>query len=217
MFDLFLIICWSIWWCRNKKWFEGIPHKPDPVVSFAHGYLDSITEITVPISSFNTTNVFALWRPKNGFVKINYDAALFLDTDDFGIGVIARDHKGNCLAWLSQRLYRTISPELAEAWVARPAIDLGIIFKRDKIIIEGDCANLVKQLVDHEGYSSSTKLLIHDIFALCPRFLSCSFSLVRRQGYCVAHSLARSAVNFAEGLTDLPNHCIDAILTNLPN
>ncbi|KAL0352379.1 UNVERIFIED_CONTAM: hypothetical protein Scaly_1626600 [Sesamum calycinum] len=196
MFDLFLIICRSIWWCRNKKWFEGIPHKPDQVVSFARGYLDSFTENAVPIPSFNTTTVFALWRPlENGFVKINYDAALFLDIGDFGIGVIAHDHEGNCLAWLSQRLHRTISPALA-AWAARAAIDLGIRFKWDKIIIEGNCANLVKQLVDQEGYSSSTKLLIHEIFALCPRFLSCSFSLLRRQGNCVAHSLARSAVNF---------------------
>ncbi|KAK4409497.1 hypothetical protein Sango_0022700 [Sesamum angolense] len=80
-FDLFLIICWSILWCRNKKWSEGIPHKPDQVVSFARGYLDSFTEITVPIPSFNTTIVFALWRPpENSFVKVNYDVALFLDT-----------------------------------------------------------------------------------------------------------------------------------------
>ncbi|KAL0387847.1 UNVERIFIED_CONTAM: putative mitochondrial protein [Sesamum radiatum] len=178
-------------WFGASPIFNGIPHKPDQVVSFARGYLDSFTEITVPIPSFNTTTVFALWRPpENGFVKINYDVALFLDTGDF---------------------------EIAEAWVARATIDLGIRFKRDKIIIEGDCANLVKQLVDREGYSSSTEVLIHDIFALCPQFLSCSFSLVHRQGNCVAHSLALSAVNFAEGLTDLPNLCIDAILADLPN
>ncbi|KAL0328269.1 UNVERIFIED_CONTAM: hypothetical protein Scaly_2259500 [Sesamum calycinum] len=189
-------------------------HDVQAILSIPIGRTDSFTEITVAIPSFNTTTVFALWRPpENGFVKINYDTALFLDTGDFGICVIARDHKGNCLAWLSQRLHRTISPELAEAWAARATIDLGIRFKWDKIIIEGDCANLGKQLVDRKGYSSSMEVLIHDIFALCPRFLSCSFSLVRRQGNCVAHS----AVNFAEGLTDLPNYCTDAILADLPN
>ncbi|KAL0392808.1 UNVERIFIED_CONTAM: hypothetical protein Sradi_2503600 [Sesamum radiatum] len=101
------------------------------------------------IPSFNTTTIFALWHPpENSFVKINYDVAFFLDTSDFGISVIARDHKGNCLAWLSQRLHRTISPELTEAWAARAVIDLGIRFKWDKIITEGDCVDLVKQLVD---------------------------------------------------------------------
>ncbi|KAL0413529.1 UNVERIFIED_CONTAM: hypothetical protein Sradi_1554600 [Sesamum radiatum] len=82
--------------------------------------------------------------------------------------VLARDHNDNCLAWLSRRLHGTIGLEIAEAWAAQAVIDLGHRSHRDKIILEGDCANLVKQLVDREGYSSSTEVLIHYIFALCP-------------------------------------------------
>ncbi|KAL0429893.1 UNVERIFIED_CONTAM: putative mitochondrial protein [Sesamum radiatum] len=165
-----------------------------------------------------TTSVSSSWRPpEQGFVKINYDVALFFDTGDFGIGIIARDHNGNCLAWLSQRLHRIISPEIGEAWVARAAVELGCRSNWDKIVIEGDCANLVKQLVTHEGHDSSTEVIIRDIFALCPRFRSSSFSLVRRQGNCVAHSIARSAINFAEGHAALPPHYNEHLLADMPS
>ncbi|KAL0427311.1 UNVERIFIED_CONTAM: hypothetical protein Slati_2905900 [Sesamum latifolium] len=217
-YNLFLTICWSIWWCRNKEWSEGTCYKPDQVISFACSYLNSFTEIMASAPNFNTTSVSSSWRPpEHGFVKINYDAALFLDTGDFGIGIIARDHNGNCLAWHSQRLHRTISPEIAEAWAARAAVELGCRSNWDKIVIEGDCANLVKQLVTHEGYTSSTEVIIRDIFALCPRFLSSSSSLVRRQGNCVAHFIARSAINFAEGHANLPPHCNEHLLADMPS
>ncbi|KAL0367396.1 UNVERIFIED_CONTAM: putative mitochondrial protein [Sesamum radiatum] len=175
-------------------------------------------EITASAPCSNTTSVSSSWcPPEGGFVKINYDAALFLDIGDFGIGIIARDHNGNCLAWLFTMPSSKYSPEIAEVWATRAAINLGCRSQWDKIVIEGDCANLVMQLVNHEGYSSSTEVIILDICAIYPWFLSCSFSLVRREGNSVAHSIARSAIIFDEGRTNLPPHCIEHLLADMPS
>ncbi|KAL0453498.1 UNVERIFIED_CONTAM: hypothetical protein Slati_1327900 [Sesamum latifolium] len=86
-FELMLVICWSIWWCRNKLWSHGDLHPPDQVVSFARGYLESFEGTFETNPDLEPILVPSSWRPpKLGIIKINFDAVVFKDTDDTTLG-----------------------------------------------------------------------------------------------------------------------------------
>ncbi|KAL0399540.1 UNVERIFIED_CONTAM: hypothetical protein Sradi_2297300 [Sesamum radiatum] len=80
--------------------------------------------------------------PETGFIKINYDGAIFLETSEVGIGIVARDSNGSCIGWLSKRFCFNATPEIIETIAAREAVLLGIRRGWQKIVLEGDCSNL---------------------------------------------------------------------------
>nr|POE86690.1 hypothetical protein CFP56_46901 [Quercus suber] len=67
--------------------------------------------------------------PLVGWVKVNFDGALFKDIRNAGIGVIVRDSNGQAIASLSEQPSLPFSPEIAEAMATARALsfvqDLG--------------------------------------------------------------------------------------------
>lgn len=57
------------------------------------------------------------------------------------------------IKWRRRRIPFTQDPECAEAIAAKYAVDLAMEMQWRKVIIEGDCANVIKAL------NSTTKLL----------------------------------------------------------
>ncbi|KAL0399602.1 UNVERIFIED_CONTAM: hypothetical protein Sradi_2303500 [Sesamum radiatum] len=96
-FSLFLVICWSIWWCRNQRWAQNEVVSPEQTIAFARNYLCAFSGFLDPHRSLLTRWV----APNNDAVKLNSDAAMFRETGDIGIGVIARDSQGQCVEWKS--------------------------------------------------------------------------------------------------------------------
>ncbi|KAL0447953.1 UNVERIFIED_CONTAM: putative mitochondrial protein [Sesamum latifolium] len=131
--------------------------------------------------------------------------------------VITRDSNGHCLTWSSIRLHRRVLPEVAEAWAARIAIQLAHRFGWTDIVIESDCASLNSQLISSTTLSSCIGPIAFDILSLAAGFNSYYFSLVRRTGNLVAHSLARHAVSWDEGTTLLPYPTCTLALADLPD
>ncbi|KAL0461293.1 UNVERIFIED_CONTAM: putative mitochondrial protein [Sesamum latifolium] len=163
-FNLFLTICWSIWWSRNKRWTAHEVSTPDQTIAFARNYLSAFSGFLDPHHSLSTSTAPVKWSvPPNDVVKINSDAAIFEEAGAFGVGVIAQNSQGQSLAWTASRHHRTLSPEAAEAWAARIAIQLVVQQGWTKIIIEGDCATLHIKLTTPEDRSSLISPIIHDI------------------------------------------------------
>ncbi|KAL0322091.1 UNVERIFIED_CONTAM: hypothetical protein Scaly_2505500 [Sesamum calycinum] len=96
-FRLILCICWSIWWCRNGLNSDG-------------------TVKGVPIVQPHWT------APSSGYIKVNFDGATFQNGQEIGVRVVARGTSGECLAWLSKRVRRLSTGEMAEALAAREAV-----------------------------------------------------------------------------------------------
>ncbi|KAL0336959.1 UNVERIFIED_CONTAM: hypothetical protein Scaly_1971000 [Sesamum calycinum] len=130
-----------------------------------------------------------------------------------GIGVVARDLNGVCLAWLSRKVLRTGNGEIAEALAAREAIQLAARRGWKSIIIEWDCAVLISKLraVDHDLSYIGT--VIFDILSFVNLFTSCQFACVKRAFNSVAHCLAKSAVGMLEGVDDLPSSALDIVIS----
>ncbi|KAL0403885.1 UNVERIFIED_CONTAM: putative mitochondrial protein [Sesamum radiatum] len=82
------------------------------------------------------------------------------------------------------------SGELAEAWVAREAIQLDVRYGWRRVILEGDCAVLIRKLGSRTEDLSPLGPLVNDILGFSNSFLSCQFSWIPRLGNGVAHFLA---------------------------
>ncbi|KAL0355208.1 UNVERIFIED_CONTAM: hypothetical protein Sradi_3967700 [Sesamum radiatum] len=67
------------------------------------------------------------WKPPPmNFVKLNSDGSILNGGHALGIGVIARNMEERCLAWLSLKLDRKSSVEMAEAFAAQEAVQVAI-------------------------------------------------------------------------------------------
>ncbi|KAL0411938.1 UNVERIFIED_CONTAM: hypothetical protein Slati_3783500 [Sesamum latifolium] len=133
------------------------------------------------------------WLRHRGLLRSIFDGATFATGPALGIGAVARNESGQCLAWMSLRLDPAGDGEMAEALATREAILLASRRGWGAVVIEGDCTNLIRKLQVHERVFSDVGPIIFDIHCLASSFVSCRFSLVRRSGNSVADSLARSA------------------------
>ncbi|KAL0339429.1 UNVERIFIED_CONTAM: hypothetical protein Sangu_1465000 [Sesamum angustifolium] len=71
-----------------------------------------------------------------------------------GVGVVARTNAGECLAWISTRIDRGGSAEVAEAYAGREACRLACQQQWEQVIVEGDCASLLSKLsAEQEDFS----------------------------------------------------------------
>ncbi|KAL0416151.1 UNVERIFIED_CONTAM: putative mitochondrial protein [Sesamum latifolium] len=133
---------------------------------------------------------------------------LFMGGAAVGLGAVARGGNGECLAWLSRRVARAGDVEMAEALVAREAIQLACRRGWNLIVIEGDCANLVCKLQASQRDVSSVGPIVFDILYLATTFISCQLGLVRRSGNSVSNFFARSALGVVEGGSVVPQQLL---------
>ncbi|KAK4428896.1 hypothetical protein Salat_1189500 [Sesamum alatum] len=125
--DRALIICWQLWFNMNKWLWENVGFSPSEIVSHARRILGDYTEYS--LSLVNTTRTESPkreWKPPpEGHIKINFDGAMFAETNSAGVGVIAKDCIGSCLRWRARLVEFLASPEHIELIAAATALELG--------------------------------------------------------------------------------------------
>ncbi|KAL0396039.1 UNVERIFIED_CONTAM: Retrovirus-related Pol polyprotein from transposon RE1 [Sesamum calycinum] len=90
--------------------------EPIQVATFATQFLDSFLHQAAASPSLRDTGTYSTWQaPSLDFVKINFDGAIFGREGAMGVGVVARNSQGQCLAWMAHRVPRAGDGELAEA------------------------------------------------------------------------------------------------------
>lgn len=92
----------------------------------------------------NPTNHWS--PPEKGWAKCNVDAALFKNENIVGFGLILRDNHGKFVAAKGGLLNCVFDPGIAEAYACKEALLWIQSKKLNNIIIEGDCAEVVKAL-----------------------------------------------------------------------
>ena len=89
----------------------------------------------------------ASWCPPyENQVKINFDVALFGESDSAGIGVVIWNLEGGVLAALSEKIMKSQSAELVEILAARRAILFSAEVSFFNSIFEGDSSNVIRSL-----------------------------------------------------------------------
>ena len=127
--------------------------------------------------------------PSASSVKINFDGALFGESDCAGLGVVIRNSDGKVLAALSEKIVKPQSAELVEILAARRAVLFSCDSGFHNPVFEGDSTSVIKLLQDRCLSHSQGGHILKDIVSHLNSFQSCSFSHIGRQGNAVAHAL----------------------------
>ena len=123
---------------------------------------------------------------------MNYDGAIFTDSDEAGLGVVIRNDSGLVIAVLSKKIRIPCSVELVELQAVRKAVHFAAELGFHQVCLEGDSKIVFKALSLATPHPSLHDHFVKDIQSILNSFRAHSFSHVIRQGNSVAHALTRS-------------------------
>ncbi|KAL0375713.1 UNVERIFIED_CONTAM: hypothetical protein Scaly_0688900 [Sesamum calycinum] len=204
--DRFLVICWTIWKSRNKLMMEGKTQRALEVILSADRFLFEFKELNTQMApSTSPQRTEQMWLPPPcEFVKINFDGATFNFQTAMGVGIVARNSEGECLAWRTRCVNHTDDAALAEALAAHEAMRLAIQEGWQSVILEGDCKNIISRLNSNDPDDSVIGPIIDDTRYLKEAIERCRVDFIPRECNSLAHSLARKALDNLDGRNSLP-------------
>jgi ribonuclease HI len=161
------------------------------------------------------------WNPlAQGRYKVNYDGAVFSDSNAAGIGVIVRNHQGEVMGSLSQRIPFPHSVEALEASAARSAIQFAKDLGFTKIVLEGDSKTVVDAFLLRDPCTTIYGHIIEDIKQTAQSLQSVLFLHTKREGNVMAHLLAKRAHQnkpFEAWLESVPSELVSKLCTDFPS
>ncbi|KAF3966504.1 hypothetical protein CMV_009401 [Castanea mollissima] len=120
--ELFTVLAWFIWCRMNEFHFKEPSLPPDKLLEAAS---NSLSEFQTKQTDRPTQNKPAIqnWRPPpKDTYKINYDSAVFSESDEAGIGAVVRNERGEVMASLAEKIVMPSGGvEVIEAMTARRA------------------------------------------------------------------------------------------------
>ena len=126
-------------------------------------------------------------------IKLNYDARLNTREGRVGMGFIARDSQGNCLATRSMSLETKTDASEAEVLAAANSVIFCKELGYTNIIFEGDAMQIIKAIEVEDPCLRSYGHIIDCIRRELSCFENASVIHVRREANIVAHTLAKLA------------------------
>ncbi|XP_074265194.1 uncharacterized protein LOC141587617 [Silene latifolia] len=188
-----MIGCWAIWERRNKAIFEDGEWRADLVVRrvrdlvcemAGRGSLDMAREVRGVVEDGGG------WRrPGGGVPKVNVDAAV-MEGVGVGLGVVCRNDRGEVVWCGVEQGTLVMDPEEAEATAILYDLKEARRMNNHRVILEGDCLNVIQDLQQKRKGRSSIFLIYNDIYVLCNSFDNVTFKWSRRNSNKVAHELA---------------------------
>ena len=139
------------------------------------------------------------WSPPQiGFVKINFDGAVFDSSHSSGVGAVIWNHNGAVMASCAVKLNRVYRAEEIEALATLKALQFASEQGVQKAILEGDLLGLIKALESEDHNLSPWGLLVEDVKLVANSFVSLLYSHIKRNGNSVAHNLAKHAIRIPD-------------------
>ncbi|KAL8550378.1 hypothetical protein ACS0TY_008990 [Phlomoides rotata] len=217
--QLFVSLLWSLWFARNKCYFEDKIFEAPFVHAMGQSFVDEYNRansishgrITTPIEE-----VTVWFPPAPGFIKLNIDATVNSGSV-VGIGGVARD-EGGLMRWCFAETRRgRMEVETSECWSALCGVQLALSQNVRRLQIETDSQILFNALKNPKPDISLFGSLVTEILDLRSGFDVLNFSWIRRVGNSVAHNLASLALSLEEPLfsVSLPTSCLETYYVDL--
>ena len=143
-------MCWVIWQCRNKLRLNKPAEKAENVGIFARGYLEEFSQSQnhlSPVPRQPPQPVVRWQKPSQCCFKVNYDGAIFKNSDEAGLGIVIRDITCQAIATLSQKIKYPQSVEATEALAARRAVQFAIELGLREAEFEGYSTIITEALI----------------------------------------------------------------------
>jgi len=146
LLGLTVTLAWSLWLNCNKAHTKGSRQTSTIILQLATNLLEEYGlanhRIMVPNITAHTT-----WTPPhNPWYKVNVDGAVFQHFNAIGIGVIARDHTGQCMAAMSKKLWIPLGLLEAKVKAMEEAIDFAWDVGLRDVVFETDSKVLHRSL-----------------------------------------------------------------------
>ncbi|KAK9994722.1 hypothetical protein SO802_024425 [Lithocarpus litseifolius] len=127
--------------------------------------------------------------------KVNFDGATFSTIGAAGLGAILRDHSGNVIGTMTERIQLPSSLAVVEAMACRRALLFAKELSIFEVSVEGDAEVIIMAILAGDTANLEYGHVISDILSVAKDFRSCIFSHVNRIGNTVAHCLAKKSVS----------------------
>ncbi|KAL3813564.1 hypothetical protein ACJIZ3_014832 [Penstemon smallii] len=214
-FGRFAILCWWIWFSRNKLLWEGLNIMPHSLCSFAYGFFNRHQSSLSNLRSIQVNRAIAKWTPPpSGCIKMNMEAAVCSSGKTIGIGLIARNSIGECVGWRGLTIHLPLSPESAEALAALRAMEFCRHSNWENLIIEGDCLSVIQGISNSIDSPGILGPLYEDIKRLARDLIFFKASHVVRECNKAAHCLAKLASTCFPFVSVLPNVVLDIVIAD---
>ncbi|XVF32698.1 hypothetical protein REPUB_Repub17cG0105400 [Reevesia pubescens] len=194
-FDKGMVLAWAIWGSRNDEVKNNVKNTPVSTSPFALQYIEVFVKAQQHIGFCGAPMEIRWQRPKQGFVKVNFDGAVSIAEGTGGSGVIIRDEEGSVLGACSVFHFGLQNPEIVEASAALVALSFAANMGFQQIIVEGDAARVVSLLQKQRADSFIIHNLITDCSWQVAKFHVVEFSHVKRDANTIADSLAKFALS----------------------
>lgn len=149
---------------------------------------DEVKELTRGVS-------MRKWKaPLEGVYKINTDAAMF-EGSQIGLGGVVRDHVGDVVVGVCEKMQGSDDVAVVEALSARQGLKVAMEAGFLNLILEVDNIRLYQSLQTRRKEESTFGFIVRDILTLKASCANLVFSHVKREGNRVAHCLAKLSKN----------------------
>ncbi|XP_065619309.1 uncharacterized protein LOC136063207 [Quercus suber] len=164
--ELLAYTAWTVWNQRNKVRLnlQACPmhHVAEQAAELLAQYKAN-TEASGTHVRSNGNGGYRWRAPQAGFVKVNFDGAVFDDANKSGVGVVIRDSYGAVLASCSEKILQAYKAELTEALAAWKALSFAHELGFQNVILEGDALHLIQALKSQEQSLCALGLLVEDV------------------------------------------------------
>ncbi|XP_027157869.1 uncharacterized protein LOC113759492 [Coffea eugenioides] len=195
-------LLWHIWKARNNWNFNLINQEGYRISQYAMADWFEFKEANLlntcdkpeNTSVLNSHDKTAELQQQHSTI-IYTDAAVDQQRDKFGIGITARDNKGNLISTWS--IPTSLKGEVAtlEAHAIRTALLKALKENWTSILLLSDCKVLVDKLNHWSEDLSDINIILRDIKTLSSSFWRCTFSFVKREINTCSYGLAKFATN----------------------
>lgn len=208
-FEIAISLAHQLWLRRNNYVFEGKFEPPQQLVIQTLQTMElhrKVHDIVDPRdegcpSAVGQRNEGKVWKkPRDGLVKLNWDASIDKASKKMGLGGLIRNSRGEVVAAFSSSIPYVQDPDAAETIALWKAILFCLDRGFQSVILEGDSLHVVEAL-RQEGRSwqrfgqliEDSRLMLHSLssFEVCH---------VSREANQAAHLLAKNALITMEDL-----------------
>ncbi|XP_071923104.1 uncharacterized protein [Coffea arabica] len=192
-------ILWQLWKARNKRVFQLESVDAKVIIDKAQQEWIEFENATgsqprVLASSEQERLIQHIWEPpQEGVVRINTDAAISAKMVRTGLGIVARNWRGDLVKvrGISRRKRGETATE--ESLAIRSAPEMAQDAGWTKIEVQSDCRNIVRSINAGNVQDRKLQTILEDIEALKTSFDSCIFSFVPRIANGCSHAMAQFA------------------------
>ncbi|KAM6543464.1 hypothetical protein CsatB_007911 [Cannabis sativa] len=218
--ELLVVVSWAVWNARNDRVWKNKVQSVDSIISSVKGFLNAQSAgFELSSSSLIHGDGAEHWAaPQEHSVKVNVDTAVFGETRQFRIGLVARDAQGLLIEGRTKIFQGHSSPKFIEAMGIRQALSWIKARHWQKVVLETDCLSVVQALRSSIFMISTFGQVVNDCKAMLNVLKNVSIYFVRRSTNMVAHKFARASVSFPDcifSLKSVPTDLLPGLVTEM--